>query len=163
MILLPRDSSLYTQCRVHNGNLLGDVSINHTSAVDVVCDCVRMSALVCVWGEGGQLVGPKACACWLRVRVNPKFLRGYLADHYDKRQAQLSLRCSPTSQAYTGGQRFTTVAVGSPTLWPPLLSSPAVSAPPHLASQEHVCLLWTCYTQKLKHSGGTWGGELGLF
>lgn len=54
MILLPRDSSLYTQCRVHNGNLLGDVSINHTSAVDVVCDCVRMSALVCVWGGRGD-------------------------------------------------------------------------------------------------------------
>lgn len=36
--------------KVHNGNLLGDVSVNHTSAVDVVCDCMRVSALcVCVW------------------------------------------------------------------------------------------------------------------
>lgn len=65
-VLLPRDSSLYTQCRVHNGNLLGDVSINHTSAVDVVCDCVRMSALVC-GGEKGGHVGAKACACRQRV------------------------------------------------------------------------------------------------
>lgn len=52
MVLLPRDSSLYMQCKVHNGNLLGDVSINHTSAVDVMCYCVRVSALVCVVGLG---------------------------------------------------------------------------------------------------------------
>lgn len=53
--------------KVHNRNLLGDVSVNHTSAVDVVCDCMRVSAL-CVCVVGGQHVGVRACACMQRVR-----------------------------------------------------------------------------------------------
>lgn len=87
MVLLPRDSSLYMQCKVHNGNLLGDVSINHTSAVDVMCDCVRVSVLVC--GVGGHM-SARACACMHKGGLNPKFLCGYLEDHLGKRQAQLS-------------------------------------------------------------------------
>lgn len=153
--------TLHAVLRCTTETFLGDVSVNHTSAVDVVCDCMRVSALcVCVWWGDNMWVQDHVHAC--KGLGKPKVLHGYLADHHGKRQDQLCSRCSPTSRAHTGDQRFTTVAVGSPTLWAPPLSSPTVSVPPHLASQEHVCLLWTCYTQKLKHSGGT-QRELGLF
>lgn len=92
-----------------------------------------MHLCVCV-GGGGATCGYKSACMHAKDGINPKFLRGYLADHHGKRQAQLSSRCSPTSQEYTGDQRFTSVAVGCPILWPPLLSIPL--HPP--LSQSHI-------------------------
>lgn len=163
---MPRDSLVYTQCKVHKGNLLGGCFISVTPQLRMWCVTVAGECTcVYVWGGGGNMWIQEcvhACKGWDKPQVSP-WLSGR-SPRKETGSAKLTMQPyfsrihrRPTIHICSCGLPHT---VASTALHPPPPST--VSVPHHLTSQEHVCLLWTCYTQKLKHSGGT-QGELGLF